>query len=232
MDTAGVRKRGKVEYGTEFFMVNRAFKAIRRAEVVVLLLDATDGIVDQDRLIAERISDEGRACVIALNKWDLIDNKDDKTYLEAVANIRASLPRLRWAEIVLISAKTGQRTEKLFQAVDRAGKQFTKRVPTAVLNEVVQDAVLWMAPPKIGAKSGRIYYCMQSSTAPPTIVFFVNNVKLFTDSYQRYMERKLRDSINLEGAPIKMIFRGKSLRDVERASNRGETGPRSAMSRL
>lgn len=107
IDTAGIRKKGKVEYGAEFFMINRAFKAVKRAEVVVLLLDALDGIVEQDRILAQRIADEGRSCVIALNKWDIVPDKDDKTYIKAVENIRSNIPVLRWAEVVLISALTG-----------------------------------------------------------------------------------------------------------------------------
>ena len=107
IDTAGIRKKGKVEYGAEFFMINRAFKAVKRAEVVVLLLDALDGIVEQDRILAQRIAEEGRSCVIALNKWDIVPDKDDKTYIKAVENIRSNVPVLRWAEVVLISALTG-----------------------------------------------------------------------------------------------------------------------------
>ena len=205
VDTAGIRKKGKIEYGAEFFMVNRAFKAVKRAEVVVLLLDATDGIVEQDRILAERIATEGRSCVIALNKWDIVPEKDDKTYLQAIDNVRVSLPSLKWAEVVLISAKTGQvvsltvpmstlllthpltphtslrhtpiltlflcntinpsqRTEKLFEAVDRASRQFSRRIPTAIINEVVQDATAWMAPPTVGSRAGRIYYCIQVHT--------------------------------------------------------------------
>ena len=248
VDTAGVRKKGKIEYGAEFFMVNRAFKAVKRAEVVVLLLgtcvkttacycccpflsgnvffsfsDATDGIVEQDRILAERIAQEGRSCVIALNKWDIVPEKDDKTYLKAVENVRVSLPALRWDEVALISAKTGQRTEKLFEAVDRAAKQFSRRIPTAIINEVVQDATAWMAPPTVGSRAGRIYYCIQTSTAPPTIVVFCNDPALFTDNYQRFLERKIRDALDFEGTPIKMIFRGKTIRDVGRAVRKGET---------
>ena len=224
MDTAGVRKRAKIEYGAEFFMINRAFKAIRRAEVVVLMLSAVDGIVDQDRQLAERIAEEGRGCVIALNKWDVVDNKDDKTYLKAIENVRISLPILRWAEVILISAKTGQRTDKLYEKIDKAARQFSRRIPTAVLNEVIQDAAMWMAPPRVGAKAGRIYYAIQTAVAPPTLVIFVNNPSLFTDSYRRYLERKIRDNLDFEGTPIKMIFRGKALRDVQRATDKGETG--------
>lgn len=224
IDTAGIRKRGKVEYGPEFFMVNRAFKAIRRSDCVILLLDAISGIVEQDRILAERIAAEGRACVIALNKWDAIADKNDKTYLRAIENIRSNLPVLRWAEVVLISALEGQRTEKLFDCVDRANQQFNRRISTAVLNEVVNDATLWMAPPTIGGRSGRIYYCLQISTAPPTIVLFVNDPDLFTESYQRYLERKIRDGLNFEGTPLKLIWRGKSLRAINRSARRGEIG--------
>lgn len=226
MDTAGIRKRNKVSYGAEFFMINRAFKAMKRADVVLLLLDAIDGIVDQDRILAERIAEEGRSCVIALNKWDAVPNKDDKTYLKAVENIRSTLPVLRWAEVVLISATSGQRIDKLFEAVDRAAKQFSRRISTATLNEVVQDAVMWMAPPTIGSRAGRIYYSLQTSTAPPTIVMFVNDPALFTDSYKRYIDRKIRDTLDFEGTPLRILWRGKSLRDVGRAAQKGDQGTR------
>ena len=122
----------------------------------------------------------------------------------------------------MISAKTGQRTEKLFEAVDRAAQQFCRRVSTAVLNEVVHDATLWMAPPTVGSRSGRIYYSIQTSTAPPTIVIFCNDPALFTDNYRRYLDRKIRDSLDFEGTPIKIIYRGKALKDVGRAARKGE----------
>lgn len=224
VDTAGVRKKNKVQYGAEFFMVNRAFKAIRRAEVVVLVLDAVQGVVDQDRILADRISEEGRSCVIALNKWDAIPNKDDRSYLKAEENIRILLPVLRWANIVLMSALTGQRTEKLFNSIDRSAKQFARRIPTAILNEIVSDATMWQAPPTVGSRAGRIYYSLQIGTMPPTLVFFVNDPALFTDTYRKYLERKIRDALNFEGTPIKMLWRGKTLRDVDRAAKRGELG--------
>jgi len=222
IDTAGIRRKNKIEFGAEFFMINRAFKAVKRADCVVLLLDAVTGIVEQDRILADRISSEGRSCVIALNKWDMVPNKDDKTYLRAVENIRSNLPTLRWAEIILISAITGQRTERLLEAVDHASTQFVRRVSTNVLNEVVNDATMWMAPPSIGSRSGKIYYCIQVSVAPPTVVFFVNDPGLFTDNYKRFLERKIRDSLNFEGTPIKMLWRGKQLRDVSRVASRGD----------
>lgn len=127
-------------------------------------------------------------------------------------------------QVVLTSATTGQRTEKLFASVDRSAAQFMRRIPTGVLNEIVNDATLWLAPPTIGSRSGRIYYCIQVATAPPTIVFFVNDPDLFTEGYQRFLERKIRDALQFEGTPIKMIWRGKSLRDVGRAAKRGAVG--------
>lgn len=125
-----------------------------------------------------------------------------------------------------MSAVTGLRTEKLFDAVERASLQFKRRIPTAIINEIVQDATLWMAPPTVGARAGRIYYCMQISASPPTFVFFVNDPALFTDNYQRFLERKVRDALNLEGTPIKMIWRGKALRDVSRATSKGDGNTR------
>ena len=123
-----------------------------------------------------------------------------------------------------MSALTGQRTDSLLDYIDRAAVQFRRRISTAVLNEVVNDATNWMSPPAIGARAGRIYYCLQVSTAPPTIVFFVNDPALFTDNYQRFLERKIRDALDFEGTPIRMIWRGKSIRDVGRAVKKGALG--------
>ncbi len=203
---------------------SRAFKAIRRAEVVVLVLDATAGIVEQDRILAQRIHDEGRSCVIALNKWDAILNKDDKSFDAAVDQIRTSLPVLQWADVVVLSALTGQRSDKLLDVVSHAAQQFKRRVKTSVLNEVVFDSTVSLSPPKLGTRAGRIYYCMQVCSCPPTIVFFVNDPSLFTDNYKKYLERKIRQQLKLDATPIKMIFRGKSLRDISRSAQKGYMG--------
>jgi GTP-binding protein len=179
---AGVRRKAKVKYGSEFFMVNRAFKAIRRSDVCLLVLDALEGLKDQDRALADRITDEGRACVVLLNKWDAVQSKDDETYNKAVKFIRETLPNLRWADVLLISAKTGQRVNKIYDAVDAAAKAHRKRFSTSVLNEVLRDAILWQAPPaNTGSRAaGRIYYCSQISIQPPTIALFCNNANVST----------------------------------------------------
>ena len=159
VDTAGIRRKGKVEFGPEFFMVNRALRAIRRADVVLLVLDATAGVTEQDRVLAQKISDDGRACVIICNKWDAVIDKDSSTYDKSVKYFREELPQVRWAPILFVSAATGQRCGKIYDAVDSAVAAHRKRIPTSVLNEVLRDAVLWQPPParRNGAQA-KIYF--------------------------------------------------------------------------
>lgn len=219
VDTAGIRRKGKVEYGPEFFMVNRALRAIRRADVVLLILDATSGVTEQDRILAEKISEDGRACVVVCNKWDAVVNKDSTTYDKAIQYVRQELPVVRWAPIVFLSAATGQRVGKLYSFIDEALQAHRKRMPTAILNQVLRDAVAWQAPPaKRNGASAKVYYCHQVSTAPPTIVVFCNDPDLLPNNYRRYLERKFRESLQgLEATPIRWVFRGKREREVERA---------------
>eukprot|EP00611_Tribonema_gayanum_P014006 TRINITY_DN25271_c0_g1_i1.p1 TRINITY_DN25271_c0_g1~~TRINITY_DN25271_c0_g1_i1.p1 ORF type:complete len:653 (+),score=266.07 TRINITY_DN25271_c0_g1_i1:65-1960(+) len=212
IDTAGIRRKKKIEYGNEFFMINRAFKAIRRSDVVLLVIDVVDGIKDQDRVLAERIAAEGKACVVVLNKWDAVE-KDDKTYLKSIAYVREMLPPVRWADIVFTSALTGQRTLSIFDKVDEAVEQHRKRIKTSVLNEVLRDAVLWQAPPtRKNSQQGKIYYCNQVAARPPTVAIFCNAPKLFSDNYKRYLERKFREQLGFKSTPIRMLWRGKRLR--------------------
>jgi GTP-binding protein len=216
VDTAGIRRRGKVEEGTEFFMVNRALRAMRRADVALLILDATAGVTEQDRILAQKIADDGRACAIICNKWDAVIDKDSTTYDKSVKYIRAEMPQIRWAPILFISAETGQRVGKIYGVVDEAIAAHRKRVSTSVLNEVLRDAVLWQPPParRNGAQA-KIYYCNQVSTRPPTIVVFCNDAKLVNDNYKRYLDRKFRESLDgFEATPIRWIFRGRRERDV------------------
>jgi GTP-binding protein len=218
VDTAGIRRKGKVEFGPEFFMVNRALRAIRRADVALLVLDATAGVTEQDRILAQKIADDGRACVIVCNKWDAVVGKDSSTYDKSVKYVREELPQVRWAPIIFLSAATGQRVGKIYGAVDEAIQAHRRRVSTAILNEVLRDAVLWQPPParRNGAQA-KIYYCNQVSVRPPTIVVFVNDPKLLNDNYRRYLDRKFRESLEgFEATPIRWIFRGRRARDVMR----------------
>mmetsp|Transcript_36250 Transcript_36250/g.39322 ORF Transcript_36250/g.39322 Transcript_36250/m.39322 type:complete len:654 (-) Transcript_36250:1440-3401(-) len=218
VDTAGIRRRAKVEYGPEFFMVNRALRAIRRADVVLLVLDATAGVTEQDRILAHKIADDGRACAIICNKWDAVVDKDSSTYDKSVKYMRAELPQIRWAPILFISAETGQRVGKIYGVVDEAIGAHRKRVSTSVLNEVLRDAILWQPPParRNGAQA-KIYYCNQVSTRPPTVVVFCNDHKLVNDNYKRYLDRKFRESLDgFEATPIRWIFRGRRQRDIIR----------------
>jgi GTP-binding protein len=221
VDTAGIRRKGKVDFGPEFFMVNRALRAIRRADVVLLVLDATAGVTEQDRVLAQKISDDGRACVIICNKWDAVIDKDSNTYDQSVKYFREELPQVRWAPILFVSAATGQRCGKIYDAVDSAVAAHRKRIPTSVLNEVLRDATLWQPPParRNGAQA-KIYYGSQVSTRPPTVVVFVNDPKLINDNYKRYLDRKMRESLDgFESTPIRWMFRGRRVRDVTRNMN-------------
>lgn len=222
IDTAGVRKRSKVDFGTEYFMVNRAFKAIKRSDVVVLLIDATEGVVDQDKILAEKIIEEGRACIIALNKWDAVPDKDEKSYQKVVDNIRMVLPSLKWSEIVLMSALTGQRTEQLFYHIHKANEHFHRRISTSILNEILHDSFTMKAPPMVQNRQGRFYYAMQVASAPPTFIFFVNDPKLFPTTYQKYLENEIRNNIGLNYTPIKIFWRGKTVRQIDRAAKKGD----------
>ncbi|PZV16155.1 MAG: ribosome biogenesis GTPase Der [Leptolyngbya sp.] len=216
IDTAGIRKKKSVEYGPEFFGINRAFKAIARADVVLFVLDAIDGVTEQDQKLAGRIEEEGRACVLIVNKWDAIE-KDNETIYEYERDIRNRLHFVDWAEMIFISAKTGQRVEKILDLVNVGAEQHRRRVTTSVINEVLEDAVSWHTPPTTrGGRQGKIYYGTQVSTQPPSIALFVNDPDLFGDGYRRYIERQFRQSLGFTGTPVRLFWRGKKLRDLER----------------
>ena len=227
VDTAGIRRKNKVEFGPEFFMVNRALRAIRRSDVALLVMDATVGVTEQDRILAQKVADDGRACVIICNKWDAVVDKDSSTYNKSVKYMREELPQVRWAPILFISAASGQRVGKIYGAVDEAIHAHRKRVSTAILNEVLRDAILWQPPParRNGAQA-KIYYCNQVSIRPPTVVVFCNDPKLVNDNYRRYLDRKFRESLDgFEATPIRWIFRGRRQRDIMRQKTmNGEPG--------
>jgi GTP-binding protein len=220
IDTAGIRRKKNVEYGAEFFGINRAFKAINRADVVLFVLDVLDGVTDQDLKLAGRIIEEGRAIAIAINKWDAIE-KDSYTIYDYEKQIRDRLYYMDWAEIIFISAQTGQRVDKILDLVDRAAESHRRRVSTAVINEVLQEAISWHSPPTTRqGKQGKIYYGTQVRSQPPTITLFVNDTKRFTENYRRYIESQFRKHLGFKGTPLRLFWRGKKVREVESTANR------------
>lgn len=216
IDTAGIRKKKNVEYGPEFFGINRAFKSIRRADVVLMVIDAIDGVTEQDQKLAGRILEDGRACVIVVNKWDAIE-KDSYTIYDYEKHLQGRLHFTEWAETIFVSALTGLRVEKIIDLVNTAAEQHKRRVSTSVLNEVLEEAVGWHTPPTTRqGRQGKIYYGTQVASQPPTITLFVNNPDLFNESYRRYIERQFRQHLGFKGTPIRLLWRGKKLRDLER----------------
>lgn len=216
IDTAGIRKKKQVEYGPEFFGINRAFKAIRRADVVLLVLDAIDGVTEQDQKLAGRIAEDGRACVVVVNKWDAIE-KDSHTIYEYESHLKERLHFTDWAETIYVSAQTGQRVEKILELVNTAAEQHKRRVTTSVINEVLEEATRWHSPPATRqGRQGKIYYGTQVSSRPPAIALFVNDPKLFNDNYRRYIDGQVRKSLGFQGTPVKLMWRGKKMRELER----------------
>lgn len=210
IDTAGIRRKTNVGFGTEFFMINRAFKAIRRADVVLLMLDVTEAS-EQDRKIADRIADEGKGCIVLANKWDLVTEKDNRSYKNNIDEVREQTVCIPWAPVELVSVLEKTRIGKIISLVEEALEQHRRRVSTAVLNDVLREAVEWHRPPATRAgKQGRIYYCTQVASRPPIIAMFVNDPKLFHENYRRYMEGQFRKSLGFKGTPIRLVWRGKA----------------------
>lgn len=215
IDTAGIRKKKHVEYGPEFFGINRAFKAIRRANVVLLVIDAVDGVTEQDQKLVGRIAEEGKACVIVVNKWDAVE-KDSYTIYDYEKHLKERLHFIEWAETIFISALTGQRVEKILELVNKADEAHKRRVSTAVVNEVLEEALKWHSPPTTRqGRQGKIYYGTQVSSQPPAIALFVNEAKRFNDNYRRYIEGQFRQQLGFTGTPIRLFWRSKKARDVE-----------------
>ncbi|MEN9207455.1 MAG: ribosome biogenesis GTPase Der [Gloeomargarita sp. GMQP_bins_120] len=220
IDTAGIRRKKYVDYGPEFFSINRAFKAIRRADVVLLVLDITEGVTDQDLKLAGRVIKEGRACVVLANKWDAVPDKDSYTLPRMEQELRRRMYFMDWADVLFISAKTGQRVEKIWELVQTAAQSHRRRVSTSVVNEVIQEAVAWQSPPaNRQGRQGRIYYGTQVQTQPPTIALFVNDPKLFKENYRRYLDHQFRQHLGFRGTPIQFLWRGKTERQAQRQTS-------------
>ena len=208
IDTAGIRRQSKIDDKIEHFSVLRAHMAVERANVCILMIDASTGITDQDTKIAGIAHEAGKAVIIVVNKWDLIE-KDNSTVNEFNEKIRTELAYMPYAPILYISAKTGQRVSTLFERINYVYNQSVMRIKTGMLNDVLGDAMIRVQPPSDKGRRLKIYYMTQISVAPPTFVIFCNSVELFHFSYQRYIENCLRETFGFAGTPIKLIIRMK-----------------------
>ncbi|MBQ9773842.1 MAG: ribosome biogenesis GTPase Der [Clostridia bacterium] len=206
IDTAGIRRQSKIDDRIEHYSVLRAHMAVERANVCVLMIDASTGITDQDTKIAGIAHEAGKAVIIVVNKWDLIE-KDNSTFNEFNNRIRTELAYMPYAPILYISAKTGQRVQNLFERILYVYNQSVMRVTTGMLNDVLGDAMIRVQPPSDKGRRLKIYYMTQIGVAPPTFVIFCNNIQLFHFSYQRYIENCLRETFGFSGTPIKLIIR-------------------------
>lgn len=214
IDTAGVRRKSKVYNRIEKYSVLRAWAAIERADVCILLIDALDGVTEQDTKIAGYAHEEGKGIIIAINKWDLIE-KDNKSYKKFTEEARKKLIFMLYAPVTAISAKTGQRVEDLFGMVDEVYENCIKRISTGVLNDVLNEATAMVQPPADRGKRLKIYYMTQASIKPPTFIMFINNKKLFHFSYRRYLLNQLREAFGFVGTPIHFIVREKGKGDLK-----------------
>ncbi len=206
IDTAGLRRKNKVEDSIEHYSVLRAQMAIDRADVCVIMIDAAVGFTDQDSKVAGLAHEAGKGCVIAVNKWDAVA-KDDKTMQEYRKKLEVDFSFMPYAPIVFISVKTGQRIDRLFELIKLAANSNSMRISTGMLNDVLAQATARVQPPTDKGKRLKIYYMTQASVRPPTFVFFVNSEELFHFSYQRYLENRIRETFGMEGTPIRFIIR-------------------------
>ena len=206
IDTAGIRRRSKVEDAVERYSVIRSYGAIERCDVCLVLIDAVTGITEQDTKIAGYAHDEGRASIIVVNKWDAVE-KDDRTMNAFLKDIRDKLGFMSYAPVLFISALTGQRVNKIFDSIALVSGQHSMRVQTGVLNDVLADAVLRVQPPSDKGKRLKLYYMTQASVKPPTFIVFVNDKELAHFSYMRYIENQLRESFGLTATPVRLIVR-------------------------
>ena len=210
VDTAGIRKKAKVDWGVEKFAVTRAIKAIRDCDVAILVIDATDGMTDQDKKIASIVIEAGKGMIVAINKWDLVENKQSSTINKFEKEIEQDAPFLHYVPKIFISAVTKQRLVSIYKETKKVWEQCTKRVSTSVLNKVIADAYAMVPPDTIKNKRLKIYYTTQVSVKPPTFVVFVNEPELMQFSYERFLENRIREAFDFEGTPIRIITRART----------------------
>lgn len=213
IDTAGIRRKSKVDEQIEKYSVMRSLLAVERADVCILMIDANEGVTEQDTKIAGEAHEAGKAVIIAVNKWDEYE-KDTNTTEKYKKEVYNKLAYLSYAPIIFISAKTGQRVNKLFEMINMVASQNAMRVSTSVLNQVLNEAIAIVQPPTDKGKRLKIYYMTQASTKPPTFVVFVNDKKLFHFSYERYLINQIRKEFTLTGTPVRMIVRERKDKDA------------------
>ncbi|MBP2625628.1 MAG: GTP-binding protein engA [Firmicutes bacterium] len=212
IDTAGMRRKARIELPVERYSVMRALRAVDRSDVVLMVVDAVDGVTEQDKKIAGYAHDAGKACVIIVNKWDLVE-KDSKTTLRYTENIRTELAFMQYAPVLFVSALTKQRVSRITELIKFVAEQHTMRVATSVLTQVIEDAVSINPPPSQHGQRLKIMFTTQPNVKPPTFVFFVNDPEIMHFSYLRFLENKLRESFGFEGTPLKLVVRGRKEED-------------------
>ena len=212
IDTAGIRKKSKITERVEHFSVLRAYMAVDRADVCIIMIDGTEGFTEQDSKVAGYAHEQGKACIVAVNKWDAVE-KNDKTMQEYRTKLEQDFSFMSYVPFIFISAKTGQRVEKLFDMIRQVHEQNCMRISTGMLNDVLAYAVARVQPPSDKGRRLKIYYMTQASSKPPTFVMFVNRADLFHFSYQRYIENQIRTNFGLEGTPVRFIIRERDRKD-------------------
>lgn len=210
VDTAGIRKKSKVDWGVEKFAVDRAIRSIRDCDVAVLVIDATQGISDQDKKISAIITEAGKGIIIAINKWDLVEDKQTNTMNQFDKKIANDIPFLEYAPKIYISAVTKQRLNRIFEQAAEVYEQCTKRVATGILNKIINEIYVMNPPQSVKGKQLKILYSTQISTQPPTFLLFTNNGDLMKDHYKRYLEKKLREAFGFFGTPVRIALRERS----------------------
>ena len=212
IDTAGIRRKSKVNEAIEKFSVLRSYAAVDRSDVCIIMIDGTEGIAEQDTKIAGYANEQGKACIFVINKWDIV-KKNDKTMNEFKYKVRETFAFMSYASIMFTSAKTGRNIPALIDEIKKVNEQHKRRITTGMLNDVINEAVNKQQPPSDKGKRLRIYYGTQASVAPPTFVLFVNDKELFHFSYKRFIENQIRENFGFEGTPINIIIRERNKKD-------------------
>ncbi|MGI5856562.1 MAG: ribosome biogenesis GTPase Der [Candidatus Merdivicinus sp.] len=215
IDTAGIRRKSKVLENVERYSVLRSYMAVDRADVCVIMIDATEGFTEQDSKVAGYAHEQGKACIVAVNKWDAVADKTDKTMKEFTDKLKIDFSFMSYAPFLFISALTGQRIPKLYEMIRDVAEKNAIRVPTGALNDLLATATARVQPPSDKGRRLKIYYITQASTKPPTFVAFVNRRELFHFSYQRYLENQIRETFGLDGTPVRFLVRERDRSDTD-----------------